>query len=485
MLAVITLLLAVIAGIYTSSVFSQSYNALYTIGVESVPSVDAAQSMAGYIQDIDAKSADYLAAAGLTQRTTCPIPGTNYNPGAITIHQCDDQIISAELANKELYIAIHNVTYPGERTAVERITAGFEEYRSDITVMRHEYTLAASKTDPRDPHLKMAYQAYSAANSVLLQHITQPVTVDSAGHPLYDETNIPTCTINDPLGSRTLSAQAWPQGSIQDNIDCLNSINKGFLDNSYASTAPFLTSAIILTILSCLIFCLLLAFITGRLIVHTHRIMQPIVMLALVASIVFSIVVISNVLALSGSQGAFSQLVKNDYDTVYTAAQLNHYGTAANADESRWLIALEFGNQADVQHWQQDWQDNKSRVALLITTAQQNRALAGDSAPLQAMQTNWQTYTTIDGQIRAAARNTSDPNNILDGERISTGISNQAFGRFADAVAQLGRVNRNAFNTTYTFEAGNLQLYTTLALLLFPILGLLTVWGITLRFKYF
>jgi hypothetical protein len=40
---------------------------------------------------------------------------------------------------KELFNAARNVTYPGERTAVERITAGFEEYVGDISVMRHEY----------------------------------------------------------------------------------------------------------------------------------------------------------------------------------------------------------------------------------------------------------------------------------------------------------------------------------------------------------
>ena len=102
-LALCILLVAVLAGLFISGAFRQSYAYLHTIAIDSVPSVDAAQAMAEYIQDIDAKSADYLAAAGLTEQVACPIPGTSYNPGNITIHQCDDLTISAEitLANKE------------------------------------------------------------------------------------------------------------------------------------------------------------------------------------------------------------------------------------------------------------------------------------------------------------------------------------------------------------------------------------------------
>src|SRR5260221_9180909 len=64
-LATVLLLLSVIEGLFISRSFHQAYNDLHTIGVDSIPSVDAAQAMAEYIQDIDAKSADYLAAAGL------------------------------------------------------------------------------------------------------------------------------------------------------------------------------------------------------------------------------------------------------------------------------------------------------------------------------------------------------------------------------------------------------------------------------------
>jgi hypothetical protein len=486
-LALCILLVAVLAGLFISGAFRQSYAYLHTIAIDSVPSVDAAQAMAEYIQDIDAKSADYLAAAGLTERVACPIPGTSYSPGNITIHQCDDLTISAEitLANKELYIAAHNVTYPGERTAVERITAGFEEYVGDISVMRHEYDLAASKTNPRDVHLMQARQAYIAANTVLLERITLQPTVDASGNPVYNELGIPTCVINDPLGNRTVAAKDWPLGSIQDNIDCLNSINKGFLDNAYNDTGNFLGYTIVLTLLFCLAFCLLIGFTAWRMAAVTHRFVNAGLTIALLVSIVFSFFVVTHLFELSGQHGAYAQMVRDDYDSVYYAAQLKHYGTAANADESRWLIALEFGDQAAANRWQQDWLDNTSRVRTLIKQAQDNRTWPEEDQPLAAMQKNWNGYFTIDGHIRAAARNTSDPQRIITAERISTGISNQTFGKFTDAVNQLSLVDRSHFNQTYASEAANLTLYTTLGLVLFPLVGLVAVWGVSRRFKDF
>jgi hypothetical protein len=486
-LAVAILLVSVLAGLFISGAFRQSYAYLHTIAIDSVPSVDAAQAMAEYIQDIDAKSADYLAAAGLTEHVACPIPGTSYNPGNITIHQCDDLTISAEiaLANKELFNAAKNVTYPGERTAVERITAGFEEYVGDISVMRHEYELAASKTDPGDVHLIQARQAYIAANNVLLERITQQPTVDASGKPVYNEQGIPSCVIKDPLGDRTVAAKGWPLGSIQDNIDCLNSINKGFLDNAYTDTVNFLGYTIVLTLLFCLAFCLLIGFTAWRMAAVTHRFINVGLTIALLVGIVFSFFAVTHLIELSGQHGAYGQMVKDDYDSVYYAAQLKHYGTAANADESRWLIALEFGDQAAADHWQQDWLNNTSRVRMLITRAQDNRTWPEEDQPLAAMQTNWNGYFTIDGHIRAAARNTSDPQRINTAERISTGVSNQTFGKFTDAVDQLSLANRSHFDSTYASEAANLTLYTTLGLVLFPLIGLVAAWGVSRRFKDF
>ncbi len=117
--------------------------------------------------------------------------------------------------------------------------------------------------------------------------------------------------------------------------------------------------------------------------------------------------------------------------------------------------------------------------------AQNNRTWPEEDQPLATMQTSWARYFTIDGQIRAKAKDMTDTQRIVDAERISTGISNQTFGTFTGAVDQLGTVNRAYFARTYASEADSLTLYTTLCLVLFPIIGLAALWGVSRRLKDF
>src|SRR5258706_15396078 len=118
---------------------------------------------------------------------------------------------------------------------------------------------------------------------------------------------------------------------------------------------------------------------------------------------------------------------------------------------------MEFGDQAAANRWQQDWLDNTSRVRVLIKQAQDNRTWPEEDQPLAAMQKNWNGYFTINGQIRAAARNTSEPQRIITAEGIRTSISNETFGKFTDAVDQLSFLYRSYFNKTYVVEAVKLS----------------------------
>jgi hypothetical protein len=479
----VVLLVAVLATLVVSQAFSQTNSNLNTIAQGSVPSVDAAQAMSQYIEDIDAKAADYLAAASLTAQTPCTIIGSSRNPGNLTDHNCDALNIHAELvlANKELYLAIHNVTYPGEHTATERILAGFEEYRADIAVEEHEYALAANKTNLRDTHLQMARLAYLAATNVLNVRITQQPTLDASGNPIYDETNIPACTIE----GRTIAALAWPLGSLQQNIDCLSSINQGYLTTAYNATENSLGIMILLIGLLCLAFCGLLLFITGRITALTHRIINVGLILATLLALVFSSAAITDFINMSGPNGAFALMVKDDYDSVYYAALLKRYATAANADESRWLIAEDFGDQTEINRWQQDWYTNRQRVDTLIQQAEKNKTWPEEVQPLAKMQSYWKTYTSIDPQIRTLATNTADSNRIHDAQVLSTGQSNSSFNAFTGAVDQLSQVNRNYYNRTYATTNAALMDFIPLSLVLFPLIGLLALWGTTRRLKYF
>jgi len=483
-LASIIFIFSVIAGLLVMRAFSQAYTDLNTIASGSVPSVDAAQAMSQYIEDIDAKTADYLAAASLTDKISCTIIGSNRNPGSLTDHDCDQINIDAELvlANKQLYIAIHNVTYPGERTAVERITAGFEEYKADVAVEEHEYALAASKTDPSDEHLQKARDAYTAATNVLNQRIMTQPTLDANGNPVYDETNIPNCA----LDGRTITAKDWPLGSLQQNIDCLSSINKGYLDAAYNDTVSFLGIATVLLGLLCLAFCGLLVFTLVRMVLLTHRLINIGLTLATLIALIFSVIVFTSFTALSGRYGAFGVMVQDAYNSIYDTALLKRYGTAANADESRWLIAVDFGDQAEIDRWQQDWYTNRAHVNTLIQQVGSNRAWPNEEdQPLANIQSHWNTYTSIDPQIRALATNTANLNRIHDAQTLSTGKSNDNFYAFSDAVDHLSQANRDHYTATYEVTYDNLTRSIPLNIILFPLTGLLAVWGISRRLRDF
>ena len=483
LLATCIFLLSLLAALLVTQAFRQSYTDLNTIASGSVPSVDAAQAMSQYIEDIDAKAADYLAAASLTEKTPCTVIGSNRNVGNLTDHDCDQVNIDAELtlANQQLYIAIHNVTYPGERTAVQRITAGFEEYNADIAVEQHEYALAASKTNPGDEHLQRARQAYLAATNVLNVRITKQPTLDANGNPAYDEAALPDCT----LEGKSIAAHQWPLGSLQQNIDCLSSINKGYLDTAYNDTMSFLGISTIGIGLLLLVFCALLIFTSSRMAMLTHRILNIGLVLATIVALVFSLTIVGNLLGMTGRHGVFGSLVKDDYDSVYYAALLKRYGTAANADESRWLIAVDFGDKTEIARWQQDWYNNKAQVETLIRRAVANRTYSEEDQPLTDMQLYWGTYTHIDPQIRALANTTTNPNRIHDAQELSTGKSNENFYKFTSAVDQLSTANRTYYDSTYRTVDDTLSRFIPLSIFVFPVIGLLAVWGTSRRLKDF
>ena len=478
------MLFAIVLAIFLSLSFQRASDDLNTIAYGSIPSVNAAQALAQYIDDIDAKSADYLATATLHNTIACTVPVANSGTlamGQETTHTCDQQTIDAEinLANHQLFEAAHNVTYPGERTAVERITEGMEEYSSQMTVMMHEFDLATNKGDPNDPHMQLAYQAYLDASSVLHNRIVRQPARNAQGQIVFDESA--SCTIN----NQVLPINQWALGSLDTNITCLSQINKNYLDSAYNDTSGFVGYTIALAILLCLVFCGLLVFTTVRMVFVTHRVIHPALMLALLMAIILSIASTGLFTSLGGRHGVYGQMVKDDYLSVYDAALLQRYGTNANADESRWLIALEFNRQDEVTRWANDWQTNTQQVSNYIAMAQQNQTWPQEIQPLADMHTYWGKYYTIDGQIRSMANNVADPNRIQDAEVISTGRSNDAFGSFSDAVHRLSQANDYHYKLTLSATTGLLMTYILWSAVLSSIAGLLAVWGISRRLKDF
>jgi Four helix bundle sensory module for signal transduction len=486
--AVVTLLLALVLAWFLSQSFLRASDDLNTIASGSIPSVDAAQALAQYIDDIDAKAADFLGTASIDKLSSCSVPsaGQPITVAGQTVSQCDKLTIDAEflLANQQLFNAAHNVTYPGERTAIERITEGLEEYSGHLTVMMREFDLAANKGDATDPHLKAAYQAYLDAGNVLHTQIERQPKTPSGVFAYSEPANtVPTCQPNYPDGP-TLQPDGpnggWATGSLETNIDCLSAINHLHLDAAYNDTMSFTGITFVLTIAFCLIFCILLLFATGRMMIITHRVINPGLTLALVASIILSVASISVFASLQGKHGAYGQLVKDDYQSVYAANLLKRVGTNANADESRWLIALKFSNTAEAQRWQTDWEENTNKVNSLIKQAQANRTWPEEDQPLQDIPTNWNTYyRTDDPQIRSMANN----GDLQQAETLSTGDSNRAFGKFTDAVDQLKKANYDHYSVTLNATQNTLNVYILLSAIIFPLIGLAAVWGISQRFK--
>jgi hypothetical protein len=482
-LATIVLIIAIALGLIAQNAFRQAREDLDTVASRSAPIIDAAQAMGQYIQEIDVKSADFLTTSSLKKSAPCALPVTKYNPGTITVHNCDSMAISDNIAlfNQALYNATHSATFPGEQTAVARITSGFEEYVSDIRLMFHEYNLASDNTNLQDEHIQRAHKAYISASNVLLLHISPASVLDEHGLQTYREQNVPSCTVDDPLGQRELPDWQWPNGSLETNINCLSALNKAHLDTAYENMQFTQTVLLILLILFSCALVALLVVSTIRMMVVTHRVINPGLTLALLLTIVASIPLLITYANLGGRHGTFGQLVRDDYDSIYYAANLNRYAGAAKADELRWLIALQDADQSQVTRWADDWQDNEHRVELLITRTKNNRTWPEEDQSLVDMLNNWHTYQANDSEVRAKAMETNNPQRFTQAEQLSTGNATQTFTSFTAAVDRLDEVNRRYFDRTASEAANSTASSALWSIVLFPVVGLLAVWGIWRR----
>jgi hypothetical protein len=274
-------------------------------------------------------------------------------------------------------------------------------------------------------------------------------------------------------------------------LDCLSSINYTHLQAADSDSESFLSGSTVLVALLCGLLCLLLLVGTGRMIVASHRVLNPGLLVATLICLVFSVNVVSLLSSLQGQgktasqDGAFRQMVVDDYASVYYAALLKRYGTDANADESRWLIAQEFKDQANIVSWKADWEHNVQQITALMHKAHANQTWAGEIQPLKDMDTFWGQYDAFDPQIRSLATNLSNANRLNDAEALSTGQSNQAFGHFTDAVDHLSQANRDQYTRTLNEMQGALLRDFWLSLGLFPLIGLVALWGVAISLKDF
>jgi hypothetical protein len=514
MLAVILFLSSLGMMLVVSQQLQVTHDQLNTIAIKGVSSVDVAQRLLQYVQDVDARAADYLANATLTETHPCTIIGPDpaHNLTAqtpLTYHDCDALNIDAELtlANKELDGAIRNVAYPGERTALNRIAAGLNEYRTHIMISRYEYEMAGTNFAPDNVHLINAKNAYYTAANVINVKISEQSILDANDEK---STDIPPCTLNvrtpKAIKVLTLSAQEWSKGSLEQNVACLTSIDKQHLDDAYNQAVEHLGLSLLILSITSILFWLLLIYTILRVTLLTHYVINFTLVLVTLASIIFSVLVIANFAGLYGQHGAFEIMVKDKYDSVYYSALIQEYGTAANADEARWLIAATFNDRDQIVRWQEDWEFNKATVISLILLVQENSArseqdkaltdmllvqenstrLEQDKA-LTDMQRHWKNYTDIDPQIRAKAGNIYLPlyERIKNAQTLRLDRSNNEFSAFSNAVDKLASVNRADLNSTYDKANGFLTNYVPVCFVLFSLVGILASGSVLRRTRDF
>ena len=119
---------------------------------------------------------------------------------------------------------------------------------------------------------------------------------------------------------------------------------------------------------------------------------------------------------------------------------------------------------------------NNARVSQIWAEADQ---------PVQDMGDAWNDYVSIEHDIQNATQKQDRPTPLLDAEEISTWQSNWAFKSLTDALDKLDQANRVHYDQTFSDTSTSLNLYFVLCLALFPLAGLLGMWGIWIHLKDF
>ena len=117
--------------------------------------------------------------------------------------------------------------------------------------------------------------------------------------------------------------------------------------------------------------------------------------------------------------------------------------------------------------------------------AQGNQTWDEERQPLIDMHTTWDQYYSIDTDIRNATQSHSRANPLLDAEEISSWESNWAFQSYTASLDRLSNANRIHYTSTFDTTNAAVNFYFLLCLALFPLAGLLALWGIATRLKDF
>ncbi len=476
-----TFIIAVLATITAATILLSSLRANADLHTINKPSVDAAQAIVPYMENVDAQSANFLANTSSSDIHPCVITSIDQQTadqrlGNLSIHDCADRTIDADLQkiNQQIYLAGHNVSFAGESTAIQQTETGLEEYVSDINLMRNEFNLAANASNANDPHMRNAYRYSLAASNILHQQI---VSLDAG--VAVSESSLPSCT----LGKQTLAAQSWPGGGIEQNVACLSAISKANLDASYSDTVKFVGISLGLVFGLCIYSCIFIVWATWSMASTTHRLLNSGLVVALLVAIALTGVVLSDFDAIYGYKGNFS-VIQNDYGTVYNAGLLQQESADANADQARWLLALQY-NDANANQWYNDWQSENALVRSSLQTMGKN---SNQSALYASMQQDWNQNASQGQQVASGVRNSDgsvNTRNIPSAETAFTNTVNTSFQAFLHATNRYSSAYSGQYTAIFDSTNALLNSLMTWCAAAFLLLGFVAAWGITRRLKDF
>ena len=482
-LGAISILLCLVSALASALAISEARKDLGVIADKTVPVVDAAQNMMQSAFELSGYAADYLATAPLANREPCRITASQPQVGSITVHECSDRNIDAQVAkfNQQLFKAANKAIFPGEPIAIQRITAGFETLTAQLALMRDAYRTATSRSDPRDdqvadPHSEPMRKSYAAFQMAIAALQTQKWPAQNTAGLA-----IPSCDVDTAI----LPGTDWPFDTLEYTMRCLSKTNKVHLDNAFNETLGEQRKNLIVAIICGVLLCGFLLATTWRMATVTHRIVNPGLTLALLLGIAGSSLEVYRFYYFSGKDGLFHIMVQDAYESYYRSIHLKQYALAANADESRWLVAKAFDDEQAATRWYQDWQFRTSRVQDDIQKLKAQRTWPAEDAPLRDLANNWTAYAATDRQIRATASNVADPAHIVNAERLSTGASNTTFAGVLDAADRLAAINYTMYNGAQQRITASINSLAQIGLWLFCLAALAAAGGIYARWKDF
>lgn len=482
LLGILILGLCLVQAYLTARTFAQTQAALVTITRSSVPSIEAARAMAQTLEELDAQAAIYLTSGGLTEPVPCALIGDSATEETLPPQACAALNLDAGilLFNRHLYAAAHNVTYSGERTAIERITAAFQEYVAHLTVMQAEYEAATVAGDATDPAMQRALAAYEAARLVLHENPSRQPDVGNVALLAAAESDVPPCFSADT--GQDFDGHVWPKGSLHLNLTCLGWINQAQMGAAFGDARSSLDTGwyVLLGLEVPLALFLLLA--TFRMIFISRRVFNPGLTLALVGGLALGFVTLTTLASLSSSVW---NLVREEYEALYQVADLKQRAMAAHASHARWLLAQQANQPEAAEAALADWQQQRVSLSLSLADVSLIAAPYGFGKPESPLPTVWQSYADVQQAHLDELGARADRAQVQAAMGPALEVSNRTFRAFLAEVDTLNNDTQMRYRMQHQGIEATLTQYRLYSMLLFPLVGLLALWGIALRLRDF